>query len=355
MLLKYDIQKITHHILIPSNCSFVNDEVKVKKIEEYCIKFFVQGVRLGFSVSYDGAIVEKENRPFTLNQDYDEEVYANKIFDFVDTIKTGFHPMIAACTIEKQIENFDWWVKKCKEKNWDPIFQVMLLEVRNDDWDKEKITHYVKWLNHIVSYTYDNLIDRDSNKIRALIGEEEGFLNNYIPFVLRLNTQISCNLIHHHIVRLGDLAIVPCHRLAYDKLLYGKYKVENDEIVGVKALNLNFAFQNLLLNNNGYLKCDRCLIKNVCPGQCHGSAFESTKESFYPIECVCDLEKAKFCYLLLYLEKMVRNTDFSSNKFNENNIYRTTINKYLNILNEIRVSKEYEEWITLAETILFSV
>ena len=57
--------------------------------------------------------------------------------------------MISASTIEKQIDNFDWWTKKCEEIGWDPIEKVMMLEVRNDDWTKEKIIEYLKWLNYI--------------------------------------------------------------------------------------------------------------------------------------------------------------------------------------------------------------
>ena len=54
--------------------------------------------------------------------------------------------------------------------------------------------------------------------------------------------KISCNLVHHLTVRLGDLAIIPCHRLSYDKLIYGKYKVSDNKIVGIEALNINFCF-----------------------------------------------------------------------------------------------------------------
>jgi len=38
-------------------------------------------------------------------------------------------------------------------------------------------------------------------------------------------------------VRLGDLAICPCHRQAYDEYLYGHFVVENNRITGIKANN----------------------------------------------------------------------------------------------------------------------
>jgi len=39
-------------------------------------------------------------------------------------------------------------------------------------------------------------------------------------------------------VRLGDLAICPCHRTSYDKYLLGKFEVKDNQIIGIKANNV---------------------------------------------------------------------------------------------------------------------
>lgn len=355
ILLDKHIEKITKSIIIPSNCSFINNEKEYSKINEYMIKFLLRQVRLGFSISYDGLIVENENRPFINQSVVSEEEYANKMFQLTDTHNIGFHPMIAAGTIEKQIENFNWWCKKCEEYHWDVLDKVMMLEVRNDDWTDEKIKNYLIWLNHVMEYTLKHNLNNDlTNMINFMLNEDINKIKHYIPFVLlHGENNISCNLVHHHTVRLGDLALIPCHRLSYEKLLYGKFKVENDVITGIEALNVNFAFQNYLLNNFGYLKCDTCIIHDICTGQCHGAAFESSKESFYPIESVCNLEKAKITFILLKLEALVRDTNF----LNDDAIYKTQgvvkrVNKYLRILGQIRTTEEYKKWIAMAETIL---
>jgi len=36
-------------------------------------------------------------------------------------------------------------------------------------------------------------------------------------------------------VRAGDLSIIPCHRTSYQKFIYGKYKTENNKIIGIEA------------------------------------------------------------------------------------------------------------------------
>ena len=64
--------------------------------------------------------------------------------------------------IDKWIKNFDWFC------SWDNelIDNAMLLEVRNNEWEEDKITHYLKFLNHmfnyyIKKYTINGKIDMD--------------------------------------------------------------------------------------------------------------------------------------------------------------------------------------------------
>ena len=358
VLLANKIEDLTESIMIPSNCSFVNDEKQLAKINEYIIQFLLRKVRIAFSASYDGYIVENINRPFNDEKIKLEKDYTNKLFHFIKNHNTGFHPMIAAGTIEKQIENFNWWASECEKIGWNPLEKVMMLEVRNDDWTDEKIKTYLEWLFHITKYAFNNIANKNQDDmLQLLLGENEDIGQHYVPFILKHEkNRISCNLVHHHTVRLGDLAIIPCHRLSYEKLIYGKYKVENDEIVGVEALNINFALQNYLLNNSGYLKCDQCPISEICPGQCHGATFEKSKEAFYPIESVCNLEKAKLVFILLYLEKLVRKTGFlEKTDLKGARHLQKRVKSYLDRLNQLRLMEEYEKWIKMAEMILSEI
>jgi radical SAM protein with 4Fe4S-binding SPASM domain len=82
---------------------------------------------------------------------------------------------------------------------------------------------------------------------------------------------LGCSISHSFIVRMGDLSICPCHRLSYDHLLYGKYIVENDEIIGIKANNIEFFANNYILGYKGIMKCDTCAIRDMCLKGCKGS------------------------------------------------------------------------------------
>ena len=48
----------------------------------------------------------------------------------------------------------------------------------------------------------------------------------------------GCTINRALIVRMGDLAIVPCHRTSYDQFLLGHFNVENEKIIGVTAKNI---------------------------------------------------------------------------------------------------------------------
>jgi len=61
--------------------------------------------------------------------------------------------MVSASGIDKWIENFDWWVNYIKGFDYPDIYNyTMFLEVRNNDWTKEKIDLYIKFLEHVFDY-----------------------------------------------------------------------------------------------------------------------------------------------------------------------------------------------------------
>ena len=107
-------------------------------------------------------------------------------------------------------------------------------------------------------------------------------------------------------VRLGDLALCPCHRTSYDKYLFGKYIVENDEIVGVKANNVQLASAIYITNALIKPKCNECPIAMMCLKGCLGCQYENTNDIFYPVESVCNLLKVTLLFLHLKFQKMMR-------------------------------------------------
>lgn len=74
-------------------------------------------------------------------------------------------------------------------------------------------------------------------------------------------------------IRLGDLAIVPCHRTCYNHLL-GGYFVKNEEdseIIDIKANNATSYIQMKSFNPVFSPKCLDCTYSDICLKGCLGS------------------------------------------------------------------------------------
>lgn len=201
-----------------------------------------------------------------------------------------------------------------------PMERLMLLEVRNDDWTDECIAEYKEFLRYLLDLTlkyHDNKIETVVNDLflyNQVYETEEGKDNllwgesmPYIPITLSETKGFyGCTVSTHMTVRLGDLAICPCHRTAYNKYLYGYFKQdENGKIIGVKANNPQIAINILMLDNRKVvLGCDSCIFKDVCLGTCKGQSIESHNDPFYNDPKVCNFLYQKYSTIYdLYEEK----------------------------------------------------
>ena len=266
-------QRWTEFITIPSNCSFVRDENQLNKIQRYINKFARIGVRIAFSISVDGAVIENDIRPLN-NCTIKSDDFYDRLMLFAVHNNYCFHPMVAAKSVHKWIENHKWWESKCEEYGLNPE-AIMMLEVRNNDWDEESIQHYIEFLDYLIE-RYKHKYCKDDNKLffeHYFLFHPESKLNGYIPYALSLtDTFAGCSVSNHLTVRLGDMAICPCHRTAYNKYLYGWFQIENNEIVDIIGNNPQMASRILLANNNiASLDCDVCPINERCLKGCFGS------------------------------------------------------------------------------------
>ena len=289
--------------LIASNCSFVNNSETLQRIQTYIDTFYKYNTMLVFSISVDGAIIDNYDRPRNNGTLYTDEFY-DTLFAFAKYNTFYFHPMISPNNIHLWKENLDWWEQKHDYFNLD-FNNVMTLEVRDDNWDDESIKKYIEWLDYAFEKMYKRTFNCDykafANTLLFLYPEIQNPLTGYFPFIVGLgeyNTQATCTVASHLTVRVGDLAICPCHRTAYNKYLYGHFIVENNEITGIKANNPSMAVKILLSNNQISMHgCDVCIYKECCLRGCFGSQLESTKDPFMPNNNVCKMFKQKFHFL----------------------------------------------------------
>lgn len=298
-------------IVIPTNMSFLLSDKSTEKAEDflsYCKNF---SVKVCYSCSNDGLYLDLKTRPLNNPESYQyqkgTEEYYDKLFKFCKKWELGFHPMVAAHGIEDWIENYKWWEESLKKYDFIE-HPIMYLEVRNDDWTEEKIKSYLKYLNFVIDYeiknTYNNNVEEFSNFVYR-VDKDYRQGTNYSPMHINRNEfDPGCTIHRSLVVRLGDMAIVPCHRTSYDEFIGGHFKIENNKIVGVTAKNIQILNQVWLNNMAGNAKCGTCKHRSYCIKGCYGSQFESTGELLYPIESVCEFLKAKNFFLYLKYDKI---------------------------------------------------
>lgn len=294
-----------HHprIAFPNNFSFVADDKKAAKVEEYLQKFLDLEMELNLSCSVDGPYdsVREENKDFE---------YYDKIMQFLSKNCCGIHPMISPNNIESAIKNYDWWLEQFEKyklcKGPRDEFQPMFLEVRNDEWTEEKLNHYLEFLTHMLEIRFqmnDSSLDKLARHIFLGDGEEGSLigLHNYDPLqptVTWRDGNYTCAISHQTCLYVATMELVPCHRTSYQQFIGGKFEVENDKIIGITAINPSL--YTVIKTNNTHLNvgCVTCPYDPFCLKLCLGAALEATGDLFLPPKSVCELHKTRISFLV---------------------------------------------------------
>lgn len=292
-------------ILIPTNCYFVKNNKTLHKIQTLINKFEQVGVSLQFSLSIDGKIADEYTRQSASGEPYSDEFY-ERVFTFAKFNNFKFHPMVSAANIKCWKENYKWWEQMLEYYDFD-LMDIMMLEVRNNDWTDDTIKAYCDFITFLADEYFEKKCNNDynlfANSIVNIRTEEDKIkLYGYVPWLLnKTDTFLGCTVSNHLTVRIGDLAICPCHRQAYDKYLYGYFTVEDDTITGIRAVNPQMAVRILLGNVHTISpRCSMCIYNECCMHGCFGSQLETNADPFFPIDSVCDFFKAKYHTILQY-------------------------------------------------------
>ncbi len=299
-------------VMIPTNASFaLSDRATVEimnRIEDYgnagCCLQFSGSIDGGFS---DGLTRQGNDARQTLEKNSGD--FYDRFFSFWRQFGFLFHPMVSAENVKYWKENFQWWEDRCEKYGYDVFRDVMMLEVRNDGWTDENIRDYTDFLDFLIDKFLTERCGGDVKKLANHLFLTDIFTpggSGYINFGLTKSDAFQgCTVSDMLTVRLGDLAIPPCHRTAYDELLYGKFQVENGKIVGIEEHNPQIAsrilLQDSILCSPG---CDRCPYSYFCLRGCYGAQREVEKDPFMPIESVCCLFKGKIDFLIDKYEKI---------------------------------------------------
>ena len=350
-------------IIIPSNFTFINYPDKIKQLEWFIDAFEAENCQLIFSASIDGKFSENLTRPFNNKTTLTDEFYDN-LFKFCKKHNYGFHPMLSAYSIDYFKQNYTWFKDKLIEYNFydpekspiDVYNYVMFLEVRNNDWTEEKLYKYIDCLNYMLDYDIDTVWTKEQDGLEYLASclSKTYYSNirqfkrlNYINYLSDDTGGLpGCTISYTLMIRAGDLSIVPCHRTSYQKFIYGKYIVKNNQIQGIEAQNPILANRiwNQKMKANPF--CDSCYLYNYCLKGCYGSQYETTGDLFYPVECCCDLFKIRVLYLYHKKEQLLKKYNLNYNKFQNE--------EQNSIINCIKMENEekYKKWMKQIEVVL---
>lgn len=303
-------------IIIPTNMSFLMNDKKTKKIEEWIDKLHQHNIHTFLSASVDGPKeVEAKARGLKDNLIKDD-IFYDKLFKFLAKRHYTSHPMVSKIFLQNYKDNYIFWFNKFEEYNcWiynqqeEKIIDVpMWLEVRNaEQWDTESLKLYREFLFFIAEYELEHLHKNNLTdfaiKIFDNFNEHQKYLgsfNHLQPHLLdypEIKNRIPCSIQQGIEIRLGDLTWVPCHRTCYPHLNYGHFILnkEQNKIIDFENNNIELAYKITLFNpNRSMMQCADCEIKGFCAKGCLGAQYEKNKELFSPIQSVCNMYYVKY-------------------------------------------------------------
>lgn len=328
-------------LVIPTNGTFFFSEAKTQEIQEYLDFVESKNYKIFLSISVDGKYLDNDTRPLKTGKQYNDDFY-NRMFSFGAKNKLSYHPMIGAKGIENWIKNFDWYIDNIQKyynlsTKQDAFYYIYLLEVRNPDWKTSELEKLREFLNHIIDLLFSDCKDNET-KTKKLINNP---LNIFSSVISSVGRGLGCSLQQCFDIRMGDLALVACHRTAYEELIAAYLDFsEKDELRFKKVNNVNSYIMSNSFNFQYSTTCNNCPINRLCSGPCLGCNYEINKDCFTMVPTVCDLEYVKILSIISKLEEEDPAILDSTIKYiNANSIKSIQIQK---IRDFIKINKENE-------------
>lgn len=296
-------------ITVPTNFTFILSDTLTEKVEELIGKSRDVGVPMGLSASFDGKYCES-NRPFLHDvasskqddrtiwhweykgiPDRRDDEYYDKCFAFAKKWAFGFHPMVYSENIEHWQKNFLWFQDKFMEFDI-PFWNLYLLEVRNPEWSVKQCNHLRDFMKFLVKWSWEGPARKNIDKYFQFVFEMRGF-NILSGPLSQTGRGMGCSFQSGLYLRVGDLALVPCHRTSYEQNTLARYTVDNGKISGLKAINPELMIGGIQANAECWPYCEQCLLRDMCSKGCQGAQLETTGDLYTPFPTMCRMEHAK--------------------------------------------------------------
>lgn len=285
-------------ISMPTNMSFLRHEELTKRIEDYIYKFKELGIRFTLSASIDGKYYD-DNRSNHAGQNYRDDAYYDKLFEFCKKHNINFHGMIYYGEhFDDSEKNLDWWFDMMRKYDFDPNFALHQLEVRNDGWTRQDAKRFGQYCDYVFDKFWNEVANRDRTTMLDIMYTKLSCANIGSSCIHKSTYGYSCALQGEMSINVQDLSVYPCHRLMFNKYKIGHF--DND--MNLIADNIAIAFTTYGSSYRMQPICIDCPISELCHGGCLGAQLEATGDMFTPVQSVCWIEFEK---VKSFVRKMV--------------------------------------------------
>lgn len=272
-------------ILVPSNFTFLHSEQLETRVTNLIDKFALIGIDLILSCSYDGKFCQSDR---SKKRDLDipirflpDDIYVDRMFKFCKRNNFMFHPMLYYDTIDRWIDNFEWYQTQFKKYNFD-YDSLYLLAVRNEGWTVQNCKDLYRFIKYIIHHSWDHYHKNFDRYWRFLFNDPGQGFNILSSYFLDNSKGMTCTIQTDLSIKLLDMSVYPCHRHLYPNMKFGELRDGSF----IKC-NPSLAATYWGYTKNKSFQCIDCPINVNCGGQCLGANYEENLNSFNPINSVC--------------------------------------------------------------------
>lgn len=333
-------------VTIPTNGTFCRSEKTIEKaqkiLDEYDPYCKNHNIAVFYSLSVDGKYLDNTTRAMKSGTQYDDAFY-DRLFSFAYKNHLLFHPMVGAEGIDKWPDNYDWYIDNimkyfgCDEK--EAFRKIYLLEVRNPDWSADECKAMERFVNYLVDKTFKAYGNDVDNYWNNFLSGRNNF-NFFSGLISSCGRGLGCSIQQCFAVRLGDLALVPCHRTAYKGFNACYLKFDEDSNLDIEIENPNMYMFIQSFDAKCGIMCSDCPISSMCSHYCLGANYEVNKDFFIPVKSVCLMEYAKAKALVEAFDRIgVLNKVIKLYKTSSGSDSKRKLAQIMNLINVIKENK----------------
>lgn len=292
---KFKENAFTHPrvIYIYSNMNWLMDEVKTQTILDYIEKFAQIKINLEFKVLINGYYCDDDK--------YTDEFY-EKLIQFIIKYSCEVQAQITPDNVENWIQNYKWWVSVLDA--W-AFVKVKLIENKNINWTKDKISYYISFLDFQIDFLKDNM----PNFIRLAFSKEtdicfttvrlydQGIIDNSSYYQ-------DCDLFNGLHIDLTNLNLILCPRLNYKDFIIGHQNPNAEKIEDWEPDKVELLLISTHLKRSSTPHCELCNSIGFCDGFCLGESFSKILNPLIPVKEGCDFSISKYSFLLYKYKKI---------------------------------------------------